>query len=168
MGSPPAFHLPLNAPPTMTMAPPPLPPGPPPRDNSPCYAFARGACTYGAHCKFSHDKEAAVPQTAQGQTTKKICFAFTKTGSCKFGDKCHFGHDSPAIMGAYNVPPVCRDHVFKRCSEPCKNPGGPHRHVLPSPRQCGRYFLGEDCDINGSCNREHCCSYTVQPVLSNH
>jgi hypothetical protein len=153
MGPPPGFNMPMNLPPGMPPAPPPLPPGPPPKD--PCYAFIRGKCTYGANCKFTHDRDAALPQGMQDQASKNVCFTFQKSGNCKFGAKCHFMHGGPSITDTYNVPPVCRDHVFKRCSEPCKNPGGPHRHVLPSPRQCGRYFLGEDCDINGSCNREH-------------
>eukprot|EP00976_Prorocentrum_cordatum_P070021 1179775-Prorocentrum_minimum.AAC.2 len=49
-----------------------------------CYDFAKGKCTRGSSCRFSHDQSLEERKDAE-------CFDF-KRGQCKRGDACRFSH----------------------------------------------------------------------------
>ena len=67
-----------------------------------CLDFARGDCSYGDACKFSHDLE--VPQAG---ASGELCRNFAANGTCRFGDSCKFSHSRearPSAAGAGGVP----------------------------------------------------------------
>ena len=88
-----------------TAAPPPPQQQPPPphapaRPGAPpCLFFARGACSRGAGCAFSHDAAAPRPP----------CRFFGRGGGCTSGSRCAFAHDAggaaPATTASHATPP---------------------------------------------------------------
>ncbi|KAJ8601363.1 hypothetical protein CTAYLR_005010 [Chrysophaeum taylorii] len=69
-------------------------PPPPVEDESPaaCRFFARGRCTRGASCRFSHDASRPL-----------VCPYFLSTTGCRFGNACAYLH-----AGAERTPPPPR------------------------------------------------------------
>ncbi|KAF4465450.1 hypothetical protein FALBO_7702 [Fusarium albosuccineum] len=61
----------------------------------PCTFYARGACSWGDACRFSH--EAPIPP-ASNQRSHKPCHFFAR-GHCKKGDLCSFSHDASGGNG---------------------------------------------------------------------
>lgn len=58
----------------------------------PCSFFAKGCCTSGAKCRFSHDPSLIVPLKSEAKAQASPCSFFAK-GSCTSGAKCRFSHD---------------------------------------------------------------------------
>jgi len=57
-----------------------------------CYAWAKGQCSRGDACRFSHEG----PGSA-GVKPKQACFAWAK-GDCKYGEGCNYAHE-PGLEG---------------------------------------------------------------------
>lgn len=63
-----------------------------------CAFFARGSCTKGSSCPFSHDEDDVTASNAQ---LLKPCVFFFK-GKCSKGDACMFSHETP-VRGTPSV-----------------------------------------------------------------
>ena len=64
-----------------------------------CYAFARGECTAGDACKFSHAKPSGAkgagksePKTAKEKKETPCRFFWNGPSGCNMGDTCQFSH----------------------------------------------------------------------------
>jgi len=66
---------------------------PPDAGKRPCHFFAKGKCTNGNECPFSHEAVKVKPGA------KEECALF-KQGRCTFGDKCKYSHGSQAAPAA--------------------------------------------------------------------
>ena len=72
-----------------------------PKSKTPCSFFAKGSCTKGESCRFSHSLPAGGGGGAAAVTitkSKTICSFFVK-GICTKGDSCRFSHQLPAGGG---------------------------------------------------------------------
>ena len=71
-----------------------------PKSKTPCSFFAKGSCTKGESCLFSHSLPAGGGGAAAVTITKSktICSFFVK-GICTKGDSCRFSHQLPAGGG---------------------------------------------------------------------
>ncbi|KAF5672044.1 hypothetical protein FHETE_3916 [Fusarium heterosporum] len=74
----------------------------PPR---PCMFYARGTCTKGTACRFSHARATATPPTRPPQ---RPCRYFIR-GHCKKAEACNFSHDQTS---AQELPETTGDQDF--------------------------------------------------------
>jgi hypothetical protein len=96
------------------------------RDIGVCYQWTKGACKWGAACKFAHEGEGAVLEPKKpgtGDSKKMKCWAFKK-GKCKLGDACPNKHPVAwaAKVEAAKGPKACRDFAQGTCKygDKCK------------------------------------------------
>ena len=55
-----------------------------------CHHFVKhGNCSFGANCKFEHDRQKV---TATTNRTQRRCYNFQLYGHCRFEDTCKFVH----------------------------------------------------------------------------
>jgi len=82
----------------------------------PCFNFAKGKCSEGVDCHYSHDSDPeslATSANLPSDSTKKPCFNFAK-GECSFGVRCYYSHDSnPHPHATFANPPS--DSTKKPC-----------------------------------------------------
>ena len=63
------------------------------RDVTACHAWARGQCTHGDECKFSHDGPGACMVVGKPYSGRKFqCLSYKSKGKCSKGDFCTFLH----------------------------------------------------------------------------
>ncbi|KAK5019663.1 hypothetical protein LTR16_000359 [Cryomyces antarcticus] len=81
------------------------------RSVNPCFKFAKGKCTFGAKCHYSHSKEDQRKthkgtKRAQHPSGQRPCTSFATTGGCRYGDKCRFSHDLTVQNDATDIENV--------------------------------------------------------------
>lgn len=63
------------------------------RDVTACYAWAKGQCTHGDACKFSHEGPGGCMAVGERYAGRKFqCMSFKAKGKCSKGEACAFLH----------------------------------------------------------------------------
>ena len=76
-----------------------------------CTFFARGSCTRGPTCSFSHDTASA------SASSMPRCRFFASARGCSFGNACHFAHGSQEPAAASAAPTAVPDQGSAECEE---------------------------------------------------
>ncbi len=107
----------------------------------PCRFHARGSCSKGAACQFSHGTSADVAPPPKPESTARGPCRFFALGNCARGDWCLFVHEESSKSTAPTTPtPVLQEPTDSRTQVPCQ------------------FFA------RGSCRNGDACPYAHNPV----